>query len=48
MAPIILCSADLPRMQEAGFLTGALREGKGGAWTDYTNGIATAWTGVKA
>ena len=36
------------RMRDAGFQTGQLREGKGGAWTDYTNGIATAWTGVKA
>ncbi|WWC89483.1 uncharacterized protein L201_004407 [Kwoniella dendrophila CBS 6074] len=35
-------------MRDAGFQTGQLREGKGGAWTDYTNGIATAWTGVKA
>ncbi|KAK6910254.1 ubiquinone biosynthesis methyltransferase [Kwoniella mangroviensis CBS 10435] len=35
-------------MRNAGFQTGQLREGKGGAWTDYTNGIATAWTGVKA
>ncbi|EIW70798.1 hypothetical protein TREMEDRAFT_29054 [Tremella mesenterica DSM 1558] len=35
-------------MQEAGFKTGQLREGKGGAWTDHTGGIATVWTGVKA
>lgn len=41
--------ADLySRMREAGFQTGQMREGKGGAWEDYTNGIATAWTGVKA
>ena len=35
------------RVQEAGFKTGQMREGKGGAWTNYTGGIATAWTGVK-
>ncbi|XAO23734.1 hypothetical protein I312_102514 [Cryptococcus bacillisporus CA1280] len=35
-------------VQEAGFKTGQMREGRGGAWTDYTNGIATVWTGVKA
>jgi len=25
-----------------------MREGKGGAWVDYTFGVATMWTGVKA
>ncbi|ORX36805.1 ubiquinone biosynthesis methyltransferase [Kockovaella imperatae] len=35
-------------VQQAGFQTGQLREGKGGAWTDFTGGIATMWTGVKA
>ncbi|WWD17450.1 hypothetical protein CI109_101891 [Kwoniella shandongensis] len=35
-------------VQEAGFQTGQMREGKGGAWTDFTGGIATMWTGVKA
>lgn len=34
-------------VQEAGFHTGEMREGKGGAWTDYTGGIATFWRGVK-
>lgn len=40
-------SANDNRVQEAGFKTGQMREGKGGAWTNYTGGIATAWTGVK-
>ncbi|KAK8864253.1 hypothetical protein IAR55_001499 [Kwoniella newhampshirensis] len=35
-------------VQEAGFQTGQMKEGKGGAWTDFTGGIATMWTGVKA
>ncbi|WOO76643.1 2-methoxy-6-polyprenyl-1,4-benzoquinol methylase, mitochondrial [Vanrija pseudolonga] len=35
-------------VRDAGFQTGAMREGKGGAWTDYTFGVATMWTGVKA
>ncbi|ODN79865.1 hypothetical protein L202_03758 [Cryptococcus amylolentus CBS 6039] len=35
-------------VQEAGFKTGQLKEGKGGAWVDFTFGIATMWTGVKA
>jgi 2-methoxy-6-polyprenyl-1,4-benzoquinol methylase len=35
-------------VREAGFQTGAMREGKGGAWVDYTFGVATMWTGVKA
>lgn len=39
---------DSYRVQEAGFQTGELKEGKGGAWTDYTNGICTFWRGVKA
>ncbi|WVN88185.1 uncharacterized protein L203_103386 [Cryptococcus depauperatus CBS 7841] len=34
-------------VQEAGFKTGQLKEGRGGAWTDFTGGIATMWTGVK-
>jgi 2-methoxy-6-polyprenyl-1,4-benzoquinol methylase len=38
----------LRRVQEAGFQTGQMREGKGGAWTDFTLGVATMWTGVKA
>jgi len=37
----------MDRVQEAGFKTGQMKEGKGGAWTNYTGGIATAWTGVK-
>lgn len=40
-------NADPLRVRDAGFQTGQMREGKGGAWTDYTNGIATMWTGVK-
>lgn len=35
-------------VRNAGFQTGAMREGKGGAWTDFTFGVATMWTGVKA
>ncbi|KAK4688569.1 hypothetical protein P7C73_g1547, partial [Tremellales sp. Uapishka_1] len=35
-------------IKDAGFQSGQLKEGKGGAWVDYTNGIATMWTGVKA
>ncbi|WVQ72742.1 hypothetical protein IAR50_002302 [Cryptococcus sp. DSM 104548] len=35
-------------VQEAGFKTGQMKEGKGGAWVDFTFGIATMWTGVKA
>ncbi|KAL7421711.1 2-hexaprenyl-6-methoxy-1,4-benzoquinone methyltransferase [Cryptotrichosporon argae] len=35
-------------VREAGFQTGQMREGKGGAWTDFTFGVATMWTGVKA
>ncbi|BEJ17756.1 hypothetical protein CspHIS471_0700240 [Cutaneotrichosporon sp. HIS471] len=35
-------------VRDAGFQTGAMREGKGGAWKDYTFGVATMWTGVKA
>ncbi|WVQ99267.1 hypothetical protein IAU59_006399 [Kwoniella sp. CBS 9459] len=34
-------------VRDAGFQTGQMREGKGGAWTDFTGGIATMWTGVK-
>ncbi|RSH82233.1 2-hexaprenyl-6-methoxy-1,4-benzoquinone methyltransferase [Saitozyma podzolica] len=34
-------------MRDAGFQTGQMREGKGGAWTDFTFGVATMWTGVK-
>ena len=34
-------------IQDAGFTTGALREGKGGAWTDLWDGIACIHTGVK-
>ena len=32
-------------IQDAGFTTGALREGKGGAWTDLWDGIACIHTG---
>ncbi|WVQ82203.1 hypothetical protein IAT38_004331 [Cryptococcus sp. DSM 104549] len=35
-------------VQNAGFQTGLMKEGKGGAWVDFTGGIATMWTGVKA
>lgn len=34
-------------VQNAGFQTGEMKEGKGGAWTDFTFGVATMWTGVK-
>jgi 2-methoxy-6-polyprenyl-1,4-benzoquinol methylase len=42
MLCLVLCS-----MRDAGFQTGQMREGKGGAWTDFTFGVATMWTGVK-
>jgi 2-methoxy-6-polyprenyl-1,4-benzoquinol methylase len=35
------------RIREAGFQTGEMREGEGGAWTDYTGGITSVHTGVK-
>jgi 2-methoxy-6-polyprenyl-1,4-benzoquinol methylase len=39
---------DFARMiSEAGFTTGAIREGKGGAWKDLWGGIACVHTGVK-
>ncbi|KAI0755247.1 ubiE/COQ5 methyltransferase family-domain-containing protein [Daedaleopsis nitida] len=34
-------------IQDAGFSTGAMHEGKGGAWTDLWDGIASIHTGVK-
>ncbi|KAI0769858.1 ubiE/COQ5 methyltransferase family-domain-containing protein [Fomes fomentarius] len=34
-------------IQDAGFTTGALHEGKGGAWVDLWDGIASIHTGVK-
>ncbi|KAL7409305.1 UbiE/COQ5 methyltransferase [Mrakia frigida] len=34
-------------IREAGFQTGELREGEGGAWTDYTLGITSVHKGVK-
>lgn len=39
--------ADPFSMQDAGFQTGKMREGKGGAWTDFTFGVCSMWTGVK-
>ncbi|EIN12365.1 UbiE/COQ5 methyltransferase [Punctularia strigosozonata HHB-11173 SS5] len=40
--------ADFAKMiQEAGFATGEMREGKGGAWRDLTGGVACIHTGVK-
>lgn len=35
-------------VREAGFQTGKMQEGRGGAWRDFTFGVATMWTGVKA
>ncbi|EMD40121.1 hypothetical protein CERSUDRAFT_112345 [Gelatoporia subvermispora B] len=34
-------------IQDAGFVTGGMHEGKGGAWTDLWGGIACIHTGVK-
>lgn len=34
-------------IQDAGFVTGGLHEGKGGAWTDLWGGIASIHKGVK-
>jgi len=34
-------------ISDAGFVTGAMREGRGGAWIDLWGGIATVHTGVK-
>jgi 2-methoxy-6-polyprenyl-1,4-benzoquinol methylase len=40
--------AEFARMiQDAGFVTGAMQEGKGGAWTDLWGGIACIHKGVK-
>ena len=35
------------RIRNAGFQTGELREGEGGAWTDFTGGITSVHKGVK-
>ena len=35
-------------IQKAGFTTGELREGAGGAWRDLWGGVACIHTGVKA
>lgn len=35
------------RIREAGFQTGEMREGEGGAWTDYTGGITSVHKGFK-
>jgi hypothetical protein len=43
-----LTDAHVCSIREAGFQTGKMQEGKGGAWRDFTFGIATQWTGVKA
>ena len=34
-------------IQDAGFVTGGMPEGKGGAWIDLWDGIASVHTGVK-
>lgn len=50
-SPFVACAgktADDGRMKDAGFQIGQMKEGRGGAWTDYTFGVATAWRGVKA
>jgi len=48
-SPTDSCSVTLSslRIREAGFQTGELREGEGGAWTDYTLGITSVHKGVK-
>lgn len=41
--------ADFAAMvQKAGFATGEMREGNGGAWRDLWGGVACIHTGVKA